>query len=209
MPRRHPRAVYEVYDADEALGGPSESADRPNRQETPEIAEQPAEQATPYEDSESSRTLSELPMRGALTRMLAGATLCVAAVCVVAAIAIVLLHVVNGAGSARRRSAPAPQVARALHGGASTTAAASVPMAHEVPHPRVAAVANAIRGAHPSPSPPAATAHALAVISVATTLSIARSAPSIQALAPALQITSDAIPGCECTPAEAEFGFER
>lgn len=211
MPRRRPRAVYEVYDADEALGGQDGfgGAAPPTGQEAPDLAEQLVEQAAPYDDSESSRTLSALPIRGALTRMLAGATLCVAAVCVIAAIAIVLLHVVSGAGSVRRGSAPAAQAARDPHRGASTAAETSMPVAREVPRPRAAAVANAIRGGRPAPSTTAATVRALAAIPVAVALSIARSASSTRALQPALRISPEATPGCQCAPAEAEFGFER
>jgi hypothetical protein len=211
MPQRRPRAVYEVYDADEALGGQDGfgGAEQPARHEAPELAQQFVGQAAPYEDRESSRALSALPIRGAITRMLAGATLCVAAVCVIAAIAVVLLHVVSGEGSVRRGSAPALQAARASDGGTSTAATASVPEAHEDSRPRAAAIANAIRGGRPAPSTTAATAHAFAAISAATALSIARSTPAIQALPPALQISPDAMSGCECAFAEAEFGFER
>ncbi len=211
MPRRRPRAVYEVYDADEALGGQDGfgGAESPAGQQAPELAEHLVEQAAPYEDREGSRVLSDLPIRGALTRMLAGAALCVAAVCVIAAIAIVLLHVVGGAGSVRRRSAPALQAARASDGGVSTAATASVPVAHEVRRPRAAAGANAIRAGRPAPSTTTATARAFAAISAATALSIARGTPAIQALPSALQISPDATPGCECASAEAEFGFER
>ncbi|MFZ2052519.1 MAG: hypothetical protein WAU69_16475 [Solirubrobacteraceae bacterium] len=209
MPRRRPRAVYEVYDADEALGGQEDfaAAEPPAGHEAPELAQQFVGQAAPYEDRESSRALLALPIRGAITRMLAGATLCVAAVCVIAAIAIVLLQVVSGAGSVRRGSAPALQAARAPD--ASTAATASVPAAHENSRLRAGAIANAIRGGRLAPSTTAATAHAFAAISAATALSIARSTPAIQALPPALQISPDATPGCECASAEAEFGFER
>jgi hypothetical protein len=207
VPRRRPRAVYEVYDADEALGGHQDFADAARPAE-PEAAEDLAEQAAPcedrtsYLDREHLSAAPALPIRGALTRMLAGATLCVAAVCVIAAIAIVMLHVVTGAGPARRGLASAPRVVHASH----RSAQASASPVHVVTGPRAAAVANILRDGQPAPFP---VARARTAISTVAALSIAPSGPRIQASTPVLQIREYTTRECECVPAEAEFGFER
>lgn len=182
MPRRRPRAVYEVYDADEALG----------EQEGLGAAQSPAGQEGSELFAERAQAAPALPVRPAFTRMLAGATLCLAVVCAIAAVSIALLHMAGGTGPARRRpaSAPAARRDRRTVPRAFTAAAAYVPPAPQAPRLRVATGSSRHRGRAPF----TATASALALNAISV---------------PAPQAAPEASSGCECAPAEAEFGFER
>ncbi len=105
LPRRHPRAVYEVYDAEERLGV--------GEQEQPEgeLAHDPGGVLAGRWPAVES-----IALPGALRRMLAGALLCTAAVCMLAAIAVVLLHALSGAPTGRRLLARMPRTSRSTGG---------------------------------------------------------------------------------------------
>lgn len=102
IPRRRPRAVYEVYDAEQALGAQDgvDPAEPLLAQEEGKIGAPPTVSRRPGRAlAGASQTRSVLP------RMLAGAAICLAAICAVAAIAVLALRTVDGAGRVESRSA--------------------------------------------------------------------------------------------------------
>jgi hypothetical protein len=105
LPRRHPRTVYEVYDAEERLGV--------GEQEQPEgaLAHDPGGAF-----AGRGPAVEGIALPGALRRMPASALLCTAVVCVLAAIAVVLLHALSGAGTGRRLLARMPRTSRTTGG---------------------------------------------------------------------------------------------
>jgi hypothetical protein len=106
MPRRHPRAVYEVYDAEEMLGEHGRTVSGGERVDAERGPE--AEQAASGANCGQDAIVPQQPERWAPGRMLAGVLLCVVAVCALAAIGIALLHVLGGAGAAHRLAASPP-----------------------------------------------------------------------------------------------------
>lgn len=188
VPRRQPRAVYEVYDAADAL----------SEQEGEEQGAQDDWPSTPGLE----RAVSPRSARRVLGRALAGAMLCATAVCVVAAISIVLLHLTGGSGSAhprssRRGAVPSRRKTDGDPQGASPDAASPAAAVAERSDPSTPASAtrpHSRRAAAPTRAPLIAAAVGAPRSDVA------------QVLPSALTV---ALPGCACAAAEAEFGFER
>ncbi len=210
MPRRHPRAVYEVYDAEEALGehGLPVSGDEPVDAEPVPAAEQ----ATRAADRGPAHIASRRPERFAPGRMLAGVLLCAVAVCVLVAVGIALLHVLSGAGAGvgRRVAAPSSLGPRGAHGEDSA------------PIERTDAIERAAAAERAEAVSP--TEALLRQEATRSTLRVEHARqggprhdpagllPAGSGESPELQ-TQWAAPapsmGCACAAAEVEFGFER
>jgi hypothetical protein len=254
MPRRQPRAVYEVYDAEIALGERDE--------ESAGVAAEPAEAGSQAADmagdmaaepsaepAEAARApmppMPPMPPTSpgrsrstgrAFGRALTGAMLCVVAVCVIAAVSIVLLHLLSGPSAAGPRTAQ-------LGGGpysrtGSQAPRSSLPAARRrsVREPSVRSATSSRTGSRPRASvaprrgpgqrrhatgpsvragqPPAGTA---AGAPRAAAADRRQTVPPPQASGlqreEAAVAYSPSFPGtvsaCACAPAEVEFGFER
>ncbi len=212
LPRRHPRAVYEVYDAEERLG--EQEQERAEGDLAHDLGETLAGPAP---------TVERRSPHGAPRRMLAGALLCTAAVCAFAAIAVALLHAISGAGASHRLVARVPPTPRAAGGelvrGARLGAARASKRAHDTPvltePPRsVVLQKRAALALRATRSPVAASAVprrgeaprarcSSSCTGVATSASRYALALAASGEAPAVQAPSTS------TAAEVEFGFER
>jgi hypothetical protein len=193
MPRRHPRAVYEVYDAEEMLGEHQPPAPEGEQAETeqggPEV-----ERAAGATDRGQARIAPQRPERWAPGRMIAGVLLCTVAVCALAAIGIALLHVLEGAGATHRLSALPPAGPIGARGDApaqvvhveSVRRLKAVKLTRPVSRARAAGPIHRHDPARPRPASPGSSA-------------VPQSpwAPPVPSLS------------CACAAAEVEFGFER
>lgn len=210
MPSRRPRAVYEVYDAEEALGEqePSGAVGEPvDAAPDPAMERVPAlEPASGVAGRGQMRRTPPMGERWAPGRMLAGALLCTVAVCALAGIGIVLLHVLGGAAVAHRVAASPPSrpIASAGHATApvkrSEAANRATALKRLAPTTPTEAVESARRVGHvPAARPiyrhdPAGPLPPGPDVSPEPRMPWTPPAPS---------------PGCACATAEVEFGFER
>jgi hypothetical protein len=193
MPRRHPRAVYEVYDAEEMLGEHDPLAPEGEQAEAeqggPEV-----ERAAGATDRGQARVAPQRPERWAPGRMIAGVLLGTIALFALAAIGIALLHVLEGAGAAHRFAASPPA------GPIGARGEAPAHLVHVEPVGRPKAVKPTRSVGRAQAAPPIHRHDA------------ARPGPASPASSPAPQslwappVRSS---GCACAAAEVEFGFER
>lgn len=222
LPHRRPRAVYEVYDAAERLGGPVVGLDGADL-ESDIGSDQFDDRVGESVDARREPVSAMSPTQGsfAVRRVLTGLALCSVAACVLISIGVVLLHLLAGAGAGQPRIEGRAQP-RTNAAGRGRDADAAVSQASGVPisRPRLSERSPAPMGAlassdtlrrrpggivnstkwRPGSRAPAPDRSWLArgfALPVAFTPAIAY--PIMEG--PAL--------GCACTAAQAEFGFER